>query len=153
MSQLVPLYTGWGWWFAKDKFNMVDQSCLFCSRICFFDLPTSQYQVWWLNQLLTQPRQTNRNVNFVNFVAVQIWNSIQKQEILDKHTNTRHTHWIQIFMKHTCNLLNKTLKFIWYFHRKPYIVGVLHQNCVSGDAVRDKFYYPKDARRHSKTMQ
>ena len=46
------------------------------SRICFSGLAKSQYQVWWLSQLLTQPRHTNRNVNSV---AVRNWNSIQNK--------------------------------------------------------------------------
>ena len=51
-------------------------SLLFVNIICFSGLAKSQYQVWWLSQLLTQPRHTNRNVNSV---AVQNWNSIQNK--------------------------------------------------------------------------
>ena len=106
-------------------------SSLFVNIICFSGLAKSQYQVWGLNQLLTQPRHTNRNVNFV---AVQNWNSIQnktqyktetwyktntktqihkprhtninlsklKQDILDKQVEMEHTRWIHTFMKHLC---------------------------------------------------
>ena len=48
---------------------------------------------------------------FCEFVAVQNLKLDTKQNILDEQTNTRHTHWIQTFMKHL-QTLNKTLKII-----------------------------------------